>query len=106
MTDIGYLLLVNFAACVLAFLVLWRLSIPGKDPSFVDAWWPIGMVMLAWISFVLPPTRGPHAWALVLLCTLWGVRLGAYLFARWRKHGIDRRYKKLMEGAKKERGWS
>lgn len=103
--SLTQLLGVNAFACVAAFVVLWLLSIPKRDPSFVDSWWAFGIVMLAWLSFALSPVRGPHAWALAGVATLWGARLGGYLFLRWRKHGADRRYDKLIAEAKRERGW-
>ncbi len=105
MVALIQLLAINFTASAAAFLVLWLLSIPKRDPSFVDSWWPLGIVMLAWLSFLLGSEGGVHAWALLLLVTAWGLRLGTYLFLRWRQHGKDRRYGALMHAAKRERGW-
>ena len=97
---------VNAAVSAVLFLVLWRISIRLKDPSFIDAWWPIGMVIMAWTTYALTGGQGPHALALSVLCSLWGLRLGGYLFWRWRKHGADRRYAVMMGKAEVERGWN
>ncbi len=99
------LLVINFSALLAAFLVLWLLSLPGRDPSFIDSWWAAGMVLLAGLSFALGGGGGAHAWALLALVSLWGLRLGGHLLLRWRREGRDRRYAKLIEGAQRKRGW-
>lgn len=104
--TIAQLLGVNILVVAACFTGLWLLSIRLKDPSFVDSWWALGMVVLAWTSFLFTGNSGPHALALTLLCTVWGLRLGVYLLWRWRKHGPDRRYETMMGKAKAERGWS
>lgn len=103
--DAAHLLLINAAFCVLAGLFLWRLSIPIRDPSFIDAWWPAGMAGVAWLSLALAGAPSPHAWALAIIVSIWALRLGGYLFRRWRAHGADRRYENLIANAKRERGW-
>ncbi len=101
-----HLLLLNAAVSVALFVGLWLINLRTRDPSFIDSWWALGMVMIAWTSFVTAPNRGPHALALTALCAAWGLRLGGYLFWRWRKHGPDRRYATMMAHAQSERGWS
>jgi steroid 5-alpha reductase family enzyme len=104
--SVGQLLGANVLVVGVCFLGLWLLSIRLRDPSFVDSWWPIGMVVLAWSSYGLTGGGGPHALLLAGLCTLWGLRLGGYLLWRWRKHGPDRRYDTMIGKARSERGWS
>ena len=97
--DALSILLTNLAVSGACFLVLWLVSIPLRDPSYVDAWWGAGVVVLAWSTYAQLAAPGPHATALLLLATAWGLRLGVYLFWRWRSHGTDRRYAKLAERA-------
>lgn len=105
MDAIAQILLTNAAVSLGLFVILWLASLPIKDPSFVDSWWAFGIVVLAWLTFAqVKPS--PHAWALALLASAWGLRLGTYLFFRWRAHGRDRRYEKMMAGAEKKRGWN
>jgi steroid 5-alpha reductase family enzyme len=74
--------------------------------TFVDAWWALGMVVLAYASFFQHPALpDPHRVALLALCTAWGVRLGTHLLLRWRRDGPDRRYVRMMAKAQSERGW-
>jgi len=88
------------------FLVLWLVSIRIKDPSFIDSWWGLGVLVLVWTTWaqVLSPTT--HGIAVALLASAWGLRLGLFLFWRWRGHGVDRRYAKMMENARVKRGWN
>ena len=104
--TIAHLLIQNLALSTVLFLVLWVVNLRTRDPSFIDSWWALGMVVTAWTSFLSASSRGVHATLLTALCTAWGVRLGAYLLWRWRKHGPDRRYVTMMAHARSERGWS
>jgi steroid 5-alpha reductase family enzyme len=103
--TVAMLLFSNFAILAGIFVLLWLLSIALRDPSFVDSWWAFGMPVLAGLSFLEtgPPT--PRKYLLLLLCTVWGFRLGFYLLWRWRTHGADPRYEKMMANAKSRRGW-
>jgi steroid 5-alpha reductase family enzyme len=99
------LLAVNLAVSVALFTGLWLIAIRIKDPSFVDSWWPLGMVVMAWTSFLAAGRGSPQALLITALTTVWGLRLGLYLLWRWRKNGPDRRYVTMMALAQSERGW-
>ncbi|MFZ4690656.1 MAG: DUF1295 domain-containing protein [Polymorphobacter sp.] len=101
-------LAINLGAIMLAMLLLWRVSVALKDASFIDAVWAYGMVGLALLSAAQLPggPRGPHGWALLMLVTIWGLRLGTHLLLRWRRLGIDPRYERIIGGTMKQRGWS
>jgi steroid 5-alpha reductase family enzyme len=96
---------VNALIIAICIIGLWLVSLKVGDVSFIDSWWPVGMVVLAWVSFLQAHGAGPRRLLLVGLCTLWGLRLGIYLFLRWRQHGADRRYVTMIAAAKAERGW-
>ncbi|MEZ5962030.1 MAG: DUF1295 domain-containing protein [Hyphomonadaceae bacterium] len=104
MTEALPILLTNLIVTGICFAVLWLISIPLKDPSYIDSWWALGVVVLAWSTFVQLTDPGPHATALLFLASAWGLRLGVYLFWRWANHGKDRRYAKLAERAKQKHG--
>lgn len=103
--EILSVLAVNAAVSAVVFLVLWRIAVALKDPSFIDSWWGAGMSLLAVLTFV-QSDRGPHALVLTLLGTAWGLRLGYHLIRRWRREGPDRRYSRMMADAKEKKGWS
>ena len=99
------LLLTNAAVSALAFVALWLIGLRLKDVSFVDAWWGVGMALIAWSTLIQCGVT-PHGALLTGLCTVWAARLGGYLFWRWRKQGPDRRYVTMMHHAATVRGWS
>jgi len=105
MMEYAQLLLQNLALSAALFVLLWLINLLTRDPSFIDSWWPIGMVVTAWATYAFVGHTGAHATLLTILCTIWGLRLGLYLLWRWRKHGPDRRYVTMMAAAQKERGW-
>lgn len=104
MSDLIPILLTNLAISAAFFLVLWLISIRIKDPSFIDSWWALGVIVLSWSTYAQLDAPSPHATALMLLSTAWALRLGAYLLWRWRAHGHDRRYAKLAERAQQKHG--
>jgi len=103
--DIATLLLANFAILAGIFVLLWLLSIALHDPSFVDIWWAFGMPVLALLSFFETGPATPRKDILLILCGLWGLRLGIYLFIRWRAHGADPRYEALLASRQRKHGW-
>jgi len=99
--------LLTLAASAALFLALWLAARQTGDPSFVDSFWAFGMVMNAWIVFALAEDGwAPRKALLLALTTVWGLRLGVHLFARWRREGEDARYAALVSGASQKRGWS
>ena len=104
-SEILIILAVNFALCVAAFLILWAVGSAIRDVSFIDSVWALGMGGLAVATYLQVDGAPPRKLLLLLLCGAWALRLGAYLFLRWRTHGPDRRYVRMMEKAKAARGW-
>ncbi|HEY9233420.1 MAG TPA: DUF1295 domain-containing protein [Phenylobacterium sp.] len=103
--DASNILVANVAVCAACFSLLWLASLWLKDVSFIDIWWALGIVLMAWMTYFLAD-RGPHAELLVVLCTVWGLRLGLYLLWRWLSQGPDHRYVVLIGRAGARRGWS
>jgi steroid 5-alpha reductase family enzyme len=106
MSDALQLLGLNLAILMAAILLLWAHSIRIRDVSFIDAFWALGMVILAWTSWLQIDGQGRRADVLVALTSLWGMRLSIHLYTRWRAHGEDPRYKKIMGGIMEAKGWS
>lgn len=104
MNDLIQILLNNLLLSAGLFAVLWWIATRVRDPSFVDAWWALGIVVLAWATYGQLETPSGHATALLLLATGWGLRLGVYLLWRWAKHGPDRRYMALGARANEKHG--
>ncbi|MFN3452152.1 MAG: DUF1295 domain-containing protein, partial [Sphingorhabdus sp.] len=106
MTAIGPTLAVNAAALLAVILMLWAYSVKIRDVSFIDAFWAFGMVLLAWASWAQSGAPGARSHLLLGLTTLWGMRLALHLWTRWRAHGEDPRYAKIMRSVMEKKGWS
>ena len=106
MTDAFIMLGFNFIALIAVILILWRVSVAIRDVSFIDAFWAVGMVLLAWSCALQVGIVAPHAKLLLGLTTLWGLRLAIHLFVRWRASGEDPRYTKIMGRTMEAKRWS
>ena len=89
-------------------LLVWLLSIPMKDVSIVDIWWGLSFPAQAWWALLFaqhprddldadgqqPAAPTPRQVLLLVLVTVWGVRLGGYLLLRKMRGGWieDHRY--------------
>jgi steroid 5-alpha reductase family enzyme len=98
MTDVLILLGLNLALILAAMALLWLVALRLKDVSFIDAVWPLGMLMLALATWPRADGDPLRKALLVGLCALWALRLGGHLFFRWLGHGEDRRYAALLKG--------
>ncbi|MAL57782.1 DUF1295 domain-containing protein [Brevundimonas aurantiaca] len=104
--DVLILLAQNLVLIVAVMLGLWGVALRLKDVSFVDAVWPLGMLLLALAT--LPRTHGDptRKTLLVVICAVWALRLGLHLFGRWRASGADGRYVQIVEDQERNKGWS
>lgn len=103
--DVLILLALNFALCVGGFVALWLVGSAIRDVSFIDSVWALGMGGLALSTWAQVGGREPRQVLLIALCLAWSLRLGLHLLLRWRAHGPDRRYVRMMQKAEAERGW-
>ncbi len=100
------LLLTNFIILAGTMTALWAYCVRIRDVSVIDAFWPLGMVILAGTSAWLCDGAPVRRALLVILTTLWGLRLSSHLFARWRAHGVDPRYAAILGRLMNKKGWS
>ncbi len=98
-------LAINAGVAVVLFLTLWAACVRIRDVTVVDAFWAFGMVVVAVSSLIQAHEPTPRRLLLTGLCALWGLRLGGYLFWRWRSHGPDRRYITMFARAEAKNGW-
>ena len=106
MMDVAHLLAVNATWLAVVFLALWLISLALRDVSFIDSWWAFGLGALGLAAFLETPDYGPRQRVLVMLAVVWALRLGLYIFWRWRNHGPDKRYVAIIDHAKRARGWT
>ncbi|MGB0920280.1 MAG: DUF1295 domain-containing protein [Alphaproteobacteria bacterium] len=79
----------------LPFFALWGVSIAVKDASIVDIFWGPSFVVTAFIAWVLASNPNAVSVTVLALVTLWGLRLGIYLFRRNHGSAEDWRYQKM-----------
>lgn len=86
------------AVCIFGFMcLLFLLAAAKKDNGLADIGWGLGFILVAWVTFEFSTTNLPKQRLLLLMVTLWGVRLASYLtirnwgkpedfrYANWRK---------------------
>lgn len=95
-------LLVDAAMLLGLALVLWAVAVQIDDVSFIDSLWGAGMALVALLAWLRLYEPGPLADLLAAMTVVWGVRLGAHLFFRWRREGEDRRYRKMLDPARRK----
>jgi steroid 5-alpha reductase family enzyme len=106
MTPVLSTLFLNAAALLAVILLLWAYSVKIRDVSFIDAFWAFGMVLLASAAWLQSTAPGARSHLLLGLTVLWGLRLSLHLWTRWRAHGEDPRYAKIMGNVMEKKGWS
>lgn len=80
------------AVAVAALMVgTWLVSLVLRNASIVDITWGLGFVVVAWVSALRADAASGAASVLVAMVTVWGLRLGVYLF--WRNHGNGEDYR-------------
>jgi steroid 5-alpha reductase family enzyme len=84
-------------AVVLLMLSVWALSVRLRDASIVDIVWGLGFVLIAWVAHFVANGDSARSWLLTICTTIWGVRLGAYLYSRNHGNGEDFRYKAMRK---------
>lgn len=98
--------LIGFAAVMLLMTLLWAYSVRVKNASIVDIFWGPGFVLQVWVYFLLTPQGDPaRKWLSAVLVSIWGLRLGVYIFRRNRGKGEDFRYQEFRRKYGPERYW-
>jgi steroid 5-alpha reductase family enzyme len=77
----------------------WVLSLRLRDVSIVDILWAPAFGVLAWSCAAAAQLISWRGWLSLGLVTVWGIRLGTHIFARWRRLGHeDYRYTAIRNG--------
>jgi steroid 5-alpha reductase family enzyme len=82
----------NLVAALLFMVGVWLLSLVKKNASIVDVFWGLGFVLMAWLTYTQASGYPARQMLLVILTSIWGLRLSFHILVRnWGK-GEDRRY--------------
>jgi len=88
--------LATCAVAIAAYMAaIWALSLPLRDASIADVFWGPGFALAAIVAAAISPPSA-RATLLVVLTSVWGVRLALHIGTRWRKKKEeDRRYQAM-----------
>ena len=88
-----------WSAIAIAALMLgtWLLSVALKNASIVDIVWGLGFVVVAWVANSVGDGLDSRKWLLTVMTSVWGLRLGGYLYWRNHGHGEDFRYRAMRK---------
>lgn len=95
-------LIVNALVAAAMLLLAWGIAVRINDVSFIDAIWGGGMAVLAVVSWLQLAAPGTRAGLIAAMAALWGLRLFWHLYTRWRGHGEDVRYARMLGKAKEQ----
>lgn len=83
---------------LLAFLIQWIVFVPSfvnKTEKFFDLTGSITYITVMIVSVLLTPERDLRTWTLLIMVSIWALRLGSFLFLRIKKAGEDRRFREI-----------
>ena len=93
-------------AVIMAMMtILWLISIRIKNVSIVDLFWGFGFVLANALYFMETDGFETRKSLLLVLVTIWGLRLSAYLAMRNLGKGEDFRYQKFRKDYGEHRYW-
>jgi len=90
---------------ILLMTILWIVSIIIKNVSIVDLFWGIGFVVASFFYFIKTEGPEPRKIILMVLVTIWGLRLSVYLAWRNIGKGEDFRYKEFRKNYGEKSYW-
>ncbi|MEM6453814.1 MAG: DUF1295 domain-containing protein [Acidobacteriota bacterium] len=85
--------LTGLLAVATLMLFTWMLSLVKRDTSIIDIVWGPAFALAAWVYHLFAPDPiQARQWLLLILVTVWGLRLGGYIWIRSIGKGEDSRY--------------
>ncbi len=89
--TVGDAMTPSAVAIAVLMITTWLVSLLLKNASVVDILRGLGFALVAWVVRLQGDTNTTRQWILVGMTSVWGVRLGGYLF--WRNHGQPEDYR-------------
>lgn len=86
------LVIISATTLLICILTLWVISIAIGKVSFVDSFWGASFAVVSWTMFLSGTVSGTAQIVVLLMVTLWGLRLALHLIFRFLKEGEDKRY--------------
>lgn len=103
--EYGVLLAASFAFSMAAVIVLWLVSIPLRDVSIIDMFFPLIMTGITGVAYLLGDGATIRKNLVLLLVAIWAIRISFHLMKRNWGHGEDTRYTKLRSWVANDRAF-
>lgn len=87
------------------FTLLWLCSVKLKNVSIVDLFWGVGFVVVNAFYVFMSGDLTIRKYLMLVLVTIWGLRLSFYLAWRNMGHGEDFRYREFRKKYGPQRYW-
>jgi len=87
----------GLAVLAAAAAATWAISLWRRNVAIVDSLWSLMFVLAACVYALGAPSHGPRSVAVLVLVTVWALRLSVYITWRNWGHGEDRRYQAIRE---------
>jgi steroid 5-alpha reductase family enzyme len=84
---------------------LWVISVFIKNVSIVDLFWGLGFVITGWFYYFHTEGFEPRKLVLMIMVSIWGLRLSGYLTWRNTGRGEDFRYQQFRKNYGEKRYW-
>jgi steroid 5-alpha reductase family enzyme len=97
--------ILGLTVIIVMMTILWIASILLKNVSIVDLFWGFGFVLVGWIYFFYTDGYETRKMLLMILVTVWGLRLSIYLAWRNIGKGEDFRYRQFRNNYGKRYWW-
>jgi steroid 5-alpha reductase family enzyme len=94
-----------FVVIMLLMTTLWIVSVIVKNVSIVDLFWGVGFILTGLFYFFNTEGSDTRKTILLILVTIWGLRLSIYLASRNIGKGEDFRYKQFRKKYGEKRYW-
>lgn len=82
-------------ALLVVAVAAWLVSLPLRNVSLVDSLWSLKFLLCAALYVAAQAAPSPRAWLVLVLVTVWAVRLAVHITWRNHGHGEDRRYQQI-----------
>ena len=96
---------IGLVAAIVAFSLLWLLSLALRDSSIVDIFWGVGFVLVGWVYYMSSGTESAAGLLVCVLTTIWGLRLATHIGLRNAGKGEDFRYQQWRRQSGRSFWW-
>ena len=100
----GEILLTSSFTVFIYMVIMWLISLAGRDASIIDVIWGPGFVLIASVLLLQFPQDPTIQMFVSILVMIWGYRLALHIFLRKIGRGEDWRYAQLRHSWNKSFG--